>query len=224
MKTFSRTVDKVLIVLLGLALIYSLALYSTAWYRRWRAERLLEAVSSLRMGVTTQVEYERAIQPFVTNADRIRSGDSDQPLLDAYGITTLPEWIFLSTVHLPLIFGNWAVIEGTVFSVVPTFRDGRLLAIRISEAQGSGHPYGGFVTIHAGQVEHLFAGDTWAFPGYSSRPMGSGDRVIYTHVDMDDRATPEERRRALGFRFECFTAFRLCSDGRQLLDPITTND
>ena len=41
------------------------------------------------------------------------------------------------------------------------------------------------MTIHAGQVEHLFPGDTWAFPGYSSRPMGSGDRIIYTHVDMD---------------------------------------
>jgi hypothetical protein len=224
MKTFSKTVAKVLIVLLGLALIYSLALYSTAWYRRWRAERLLGAVSSLRMAVTTRVEYERAIQPFVSNADRIRSGDSDQLLPDAYGITTLPEWMFLSTVHLPLIFGDWAVIEGTVFSVVPSFKDGRLLAIRISETQGSGHPYGGFVTIHAGQVEHLFPDDTSAFPGYSSRPMESGDRVIYTHVDMDDRATPEERRRALGFRFDCFTAFRLCSDGRQLLDPITTDD
>jgi hypothetical protein len=224
MKAFSRTVAKVLVVLLGLALVYSLALYSTAWYSRWKAERLLRAVSSLRMGVTTQVEYERAIQPFVTNADRIRSGDSDQPLPDAYGITTLPEWMFQSTVHLPLIFGNWAVIEGTVFSVVPTFEDGRLLAIRISEAQGSGHPYGGVVTIHAGQVEHLFPSDTWVFQGYSGRPMGCGDRVIYTHVDMDDRATPEERRRALGFRFECFTAFRPCSDGRQLLDPITTDD
>jgi hypothetical protein len=224
MKTFSRTVAKVLIVLLGLALVFSLALYSTAWYSRWRAERLLGAVSSLRMGVTTQVEYERTIQQFVTNADRIRSGDSDQPLPDAYGITTLPEWMFLSTVHLPLIFGNWAVLEGTVFSVVPTFKDGRLSAIRIPEAQGSGHPYGGVVTLHAGQVEHLFPADTWVFPGYSSRPMGRGDTVIYTHVDLDDRATPEERRRALGFGFQCFTAFRLCSDGRQLLDPITRDD
>jgi hypothetical protein len=225
MKRVRKTVVvAVLCILVGIPLIYSLMLYTTAWYHRWRAERLLGAVNSLRVGVTTQVEYERAIQSFVSNADRIRGGDSDQPLPDAYGITTLPEWMFLSTVHLPVIFGNWAVIEGTVFSVVPTFKDGRLMVIRIAEYQGSGHPFGGFVTIHAGQVQHLFPDETEPFSGYSGRPMGRRGEIIYTHVDMDDRATPEERRRALDFQFNCFTAFRLCSDGRQLLDPVATDN
>jgi hypothetical protein len=214
----------VLCVLVGLPLVYSVALYTTAWYQRWKAERLLAAVKSLHVGVTNQAEYERAIHPFVGSADRIRDGETDQPFPGAYGIATLPEWMFLSTMHLPepieVILGKWSVVEGTLFSVVPTFKDGRLMAIRIAEQQGSGHPLGGFVTIRAGQVQHLFPDDIQAFSGYSGRPMGTDERVFYTHVDMDDRATPEERRRALDFRFSCFTAFRPCSDGRQLLDPI----
>ncbi len=224
MNKLKQSVSKVLIVLFALPLICSLALYSTAWVHRWRAERLLAAVSGLRVGVTTQIEYESAVQPFVSNAGQVRSGDNDQPLPGAHGITTLPEWMFPSTIHLPLFLGNWAVIEGTLFMVIPKFENGRLTAIRISEQQGEGHPYGGFVTIHAGQVQHLFLGDQQLFPGYSARSMGSGDQVFYTHVDLDDRATAKERRRALGFRFDCFTAFRRCSDGRQLLDPITTGD
>jgi hypothetical protein len=135
--------------------------------------------------------------------------------------------MYMSTVHLPepikMILGNWAVIEGTSFTVIPTFKDGRLIVLRIAEYQGTGHPFGGFVTIHAGQVQHLFPDDTETFSGYSGRPLGGAGR-IYTHVDIDDRATPEERRRALNFRFNCFTAFLLCSDGRQLLDPITTDN
>jgi hypothetical protein len=209
-------------------MICSLLLYTTAWYHRWKAERLLAAVKSLAVGVTTEAEYERAIHPFVSNVDHIRGGISDQPLPGAYGITTLPEWMYMSTVHSPkpiaVILGNWAVIEGTSFTVMPTFKDGRLIAIRIAEFQGNGHPFGGFVTIHAGKVQHLFADDAEMFSGYSGRPMGGAGRVMYTHVDMDDRATPEERRRALDFRFDCFTAFRLCSDGRLLLDPITTDN
>jgi len=50
--------------------------------------------------------------------------------------------------------------------------------------------------------------------------MGGSGTVIYTHVDLDDRATDEERRRALDFRFDCFTAFGRCTDGRQMLDPV----
>jgi hypothetical protein len=218
----------VLCILIGLPLIYSLTLYSTAWYQRWKSERLLAAVKNLRVGVATRAEYERAVQPFVNDTDRIRIGDTNRPLQGAYGIATLPEWMFMSTIHLPapieLILGKWSVVEGTLFCVVPTFTDGRLTSIKISEAQGSGHPFGGFVTIHAGQVQHLFPDDTQVFSGYSGHPMGTDERVIYTYVDMDDRATPEERRRALDFRFTCFTSFRPCSDGRQLLDPITTDN
>jgi len=217
----------VLCVLAGLPIICSLALYTTAWYHRWNAERLLAAVKNLHVGVTTQAEYERAIHPFVSAAYVIRNGETNQPLPGAYGIATLPEWMFASTTHLPdpiqAALGKWAVIEGTLFSVIPTFKDGKLMAIRIAEEQGSGHPFGGFVTIHAGQVQHLFPYDLEPFSGYSARRLMS-DRVIYTHVDMDDRATPEERRRALDFRFTCFTAFRPCSDGRQLIDPMTTDN
>jgi hypothetical protein len=136
--------------------------------------------------------------------------------------------MFISTIHLPApietILGKWSVVEGTVFTVIPTYKDGRLMAIRIAEEQGSGRPFGGFVTIHAGRVEHLFPDETQTFSGYSGRPMVRSDGLFfYTHVDMDDRATSEERRRALDFRFTCFTSFRPCNDGRQLLDPVITD-
>jgi len=133
----------------------------------------------------------------------------------------------MSTERLPepikAVFDKWSVVESTLFTVIPTFQDGRLMAIRIGEQQGEGHPFGGFVTIHAGRLQHLYSNDIDMFPGYTGRSMGPGDKVFYTHVDMDDRATPEERHRALDFRFSCFTALRLCRDGRQLLDPITTD-
>jgi hypothetical protein len=219
----------VLCVLVGLPLVYSVALYTTAWYERWKAERLLAAVKSLYVGITTQAEYERAIHPFVSDADRVRDGETDQPLPGAYGIATLPEWMFMSTTHLPapieLILGKWSVVEGTVFWIVPTFSDGRVTAIRIAEEQGTGHPFGGFVTIHAGQIDRRFPDDPETFSGYSASPVIRSDgTVFYTHVDIDDRATPEERRRALDFRFTCFTSFRPCNDGRQLLDPIATDN
>jgi hypothetical protein len=179
--------------------------------------------------VTTQAEYEGAIQQFVGSANRIRNGETDEPFPGAYGIATLPEWMFLSTMHLPepieVILGKWSVVEGTLFTVVPTFKDGRLMAIRIAEEQGSGHPFGGFVTIHAGQIERRFPDDPETFSGYSADPVIRSDGIVfYTQVDMDDRATSEERHRALDFKFTCFTSFRLCNDGRQLLDPITTDN
>jgi hypothetical protein len=52
------------------------------------------------------------------------------------------------------------------------------MAIQIAEQQGEGHPFGGFVTIHAGQVQHLFPDDTQEFSGYSARPMGTDERVL----------------------------------------------
>jgi len=215
-------------VVFGLPLAYPLALYSCAWYERWRAERLLAVVTSLHVGATTQAEYDRTVDRLVGSADSVRDGDTNQSIPGAFGITTLPQWVYMSTHHLPepveKVLGNWAVVEGTMFEVTPTFKDGKLTAIRISEAQGSGHPFGGFVTIHAGRLQHLFPDGIDTFSGYSGRPMGTDEQVIYTHVDMDDRATPEQRRRALDFRFGCFTALRPCSDGRQLLDPITTDN
>jgi hypothetical protein len=223
-----QTAVTVLCILIGLPLVCSLALYATAWYHRLLAERLLAATKTLNVGVTTQAEYVKVIRPFVTDADRIRGVEEDDPMTDAYVIATLPEWMFLSTVHLPeplrSVLSKWAVVEGTQFTVIPTFKDGRLMTIRIAEMQGEGHPFGGFVTVHAGQIQHLSPYDTGAFSGYSGHPMGDNGRVIYTHVVMDDRATPEQRQRALDFRFGCFTAFRLCSDGRQLLDPMITDN
>jgi hypothetical protein len=229
MKRARSATDKILIVAVGLPVICFSSLYATAWYHRWMAEELLWAARSLHVGVTTQVEYERTLQPFAKHTDRILDGDTKQPLPGAYGITTLPRWIVSSIARLPAPvqgpFWNLSVFEGTVFEVIPTFKDGKLMVIRIAEMQGEGHPFGGFVTIHAGQVRSRFSGDpTETFSGYSGVPMSFEGRVIYTHVDMDDRATSEERRRALNFRFNCFTSFRLCTDGRQLLDPIFTDN
>ncbi len=224
MKRARHRAGLLLIALVGVPLICFLALYATAWYHRWRAEELLGVARALHVGVTTQVQYERAFQPIGKYAEHILDGDTNQPLPGAFGVTTLPEWIVLFITRLPepirSPLWNWSVFEGTVFEIIPTFKDGKLMTIRIAEMQGNGHPFGGFVTIHAGQVQSLVPGDPkGTFSGYSARSMGSADKVIYTHVDVDDRATPEERRRALDFRFSCFTSFRLCDDGRQFLDP-----
>jgi hypothetical protein len=119
---------------------------------------------------------------------------------------------------------NWSVLDWALFEVEGTFRGGKLDTLYIAEMQGSGHLYGGFVTTHAGRSEHFFPGNPEVFTGYSARRMGGAGTVIYTHVDLDDRAMNEERRRALDFRFDGFTAFHRCTDGRRFLDPIVRDD
>lgn len=226
MRMLARTVP----VVIGLLFVCAAALYATAWYRRVQAEHLLAAIKKLRVGVTTEAEYEQAIRPFVADAEQVREGDAiatAQPVAGAYAITSEPLWVYRTSAHMPeaivSTLSNWAVLEWTMFTVDPTFNDGRLTSLQIGEMQGNGRPFAGFVRIHAGVVQRLWPSEPDSFPGYTAHPMGGNGRVIYTHVDMDDRATPDEQRRALDFKFSCFTALKRCSDGRQLLDPIMTD-
>ncbi len=144
----------------------------------------------------------------------------------AYAITPVPEWVWTTLNHMPepvaSSLRHWPVLEWALFSVDPTFKQGRLISLQVAELHGEGHPYAGILRIHAGVVQHLTFDDR-PFSGYSANQGGGNGKVLYTQVDMDERATPEERRRALDFRFNCFTRLRRCSDGRQLLDPVVSN-
>jgi hypothetical protein len=215
-----------LLVILASLFLCAAALYATAWYHRIQAEHLLAAVKKLKVGVTTQAEYDQVVGPFVTDANLIQ-GENGRPISEAYAVTPVPSWVWNALGHMPApiasALSNWAVLRWTLFEVGPTFKQGTLTDLTVTEMHGEGHPYAGRVRIHAGVVQQLLPYDERPFSGYSAHQGGGDGRVLYTEVDMDERATPEERRRALDFQFHCFTAFRPCSDGRQLLNPVVTD-
>jgi hypothetical protein len=217
-----------LLVVVGLLLVSAAGLYVSAWYHRWRAEQLFAAVRDLKPGVTTEAEYMNAIQPQVRYAVQAETGDPPVPVAGYLAVGNQPLVVWKMFNHLPNgvagFISNWSALQWALFDVEGTFRDGKLATLHIGEMQGSGRPYAGFVTIHAGRLESLFPGCVEVFTGYSACRMGGNGIVIYTHVDLDDRATDEEKRRALDFRFDCFTAFRRCTDGRRMLDPIVSDD
>jgi hypothetical protein len=223
-----RWIGGVLLIVFGLLLVCAAGLYASAWYQRWRAEQLFAAVRDLKPGVTTEAEYMKAIEPHIRYADQAETGNPPSPIAGYLGVGSQPLWLVKTFSSLSERLGNYNLsllpVPLTLLEVSGTFADGKLISLYVAEMQGSGHPYGGFVTIHAGRLEHLSPRYPEVFTGYSARRMGGNGTVIYTHVDLDDRATDEERRRALDFRFNCFTSFRRCMDGRQFLDPIVTDD
>lgn len=222
-----RWVGGGLLIIVGLLLVCASGLYVSAWYQRWRAEQLFAAVRDLKPGVASEAEYMKTIQPSMRYAEEAGTGDPSVPIVGYLVVGSQPLWLVKTFSSLSERFGNYnsslLPVPLTLLEVRGTFADGKLISLYVAEMQGSGHPYGGFVTIHAGRLEHLFPGYPEVFTGYSARRMGSERTVIYTHVDLDDRATDEQRRRALDFKFDCFTAFRRCTDGRQMLDPIMSD-
>jgi hypothetical protein len=187
---------------------------------------LLTAVRNLQPGVTTQAEYEREIRSLRPYFGKIYSGEQEEP--NALAIGNQPEWVLGILFKLPdsvrykLLY--WPAMDWTSFSVEPTFEGGKLSALTLTEWHGSGHPAGGRVEVHAGTINHWpTEGAEEGFMGYEAHQMRLADVPWSSHVRMDDRATPEQRRRAMDFKFECFTAFRSCADGRRILDPVITD-
>jgi hypothetical protein len=217
-----RWVGGGLLIIVGLLLVCASGLYASAWYQRWRAEQLLAAVRDLKPGVTTEAEYMKAIQPHIRYVEQAERGDPTVPIPGRYGVANQPMWLEKRLIDLSDgladVLPNWIAPEVS-FQVAATFTDGKVKALDMGEMRGVYHPVAGFVTIHAGRLERLFPEYPEVFTGYSARRMRGKDRVIYTQVDLDERATEEQRRRAIDFRFGCFTAFRRCTDGRQMLDP-----
>jgi len=216
-----------LVMVFGLLLVSAAGLYASACYHCWRAEQLLAAVRDLKPGVTTEAEYMKAIAPHVRYAEQAERGDPPVPIPGHYGVANQPAWVLRLFEQVPdrvmEFLPNWLAPE-TSFQVVATFSDGSVKTLSIAEQQGFYHPVAGFVTMHAGRLERISPQYPMAFTGYSARRMGGNGTVIYTHVDLDDRATEEERRRALDFRFDCFTAVHRCTDGRQMLDPVYVDE
>jgi hypothetical protein len=226
--TLKRRILAGLLIVLMLPVVCVTALYASAWYHRWRAEQLLAIVQKFEPGVTTQDEYEKAIRPLLPYTDRSYSKINGYvvEMPDTLAVESPSEWLgeVYSRLPDPILdwLMKWPVTEGTVFWVQPTFKDGMLVAMRIYELRGSGHPFGGDVEIREGQVDHWFDDiPEEKFNGYQVRRMGLPDMPPwFSGVRMDDRATPEQRRRAMNFKFACFTSFRSCDDGRRVLDPV----
>lgn len=222
--TWRRWMMRGALVVFGLLLVCAAGLYASAWYHRWRAEQLFAAVRDLMPGVTTEAGYMRAIEPLMPYAVRVET--EDNKALDAgyVAVGNQPAWVWHVLNIFPERFevwaSKWSVMEWTLFKVDGTFGDGKLMILSMAELQGSGHHYGAVARVHAGRLKQLFPGYPRVFGGYSARRLNGNGKVIFTHVDLDERATVEERRRALDFRFDCFTAFRSCTDGRRMLDPI----
>ena len=224
MKRWKKVVASLLVVAVGIPLLFSVTMYAYAWCQRLRAERLLAIVRTIKPGVTTQGEYMEAMQP--PESDPLDLYQNDE----AKGyrvVVNAPQW-FLNHVGLPSGRDDmWSVMQdklanhATGIVVIPSFKDGVVSRIHVWEMHGvCTHRCGGSVIYEAQRFE---TSDNFGenFNGYASwqGSISAGTPPWVVAVDMDERASAEQVRRAFDFEFHCFTDFHVCEDAREYLDP-----
>lgn len=189
---------------------------------------MLAAVKQLKVGVTTKREYAVIMAPTLRHAQPITSGSTNgrDLVVDGAGyIEAFPEWwdpvLRALSDHLHESLEKFTIFNPPTFFITPTFEDGTLRELAVREWWGNGHPGGGSAIFFAGSPAAYFRDQhVLASGGYFLRQSYLADNVMYSStVMLDDRATSEERSRALDFRFECFTSLIVCADGTRILNP-----
>ena len=222
MRRWAKVVARVLIVVVAVPLLFLATVDASAFYYRWRAEKLLAVLKTVRPGVTTEAEYLRLVHPFELDPAYFTIGDKVVP--GAVAIADRSDWMENALYfrrglieHLQ----NWHVIPfGADFTVVPSYEDGMVsrLELRVMTPVCC-HGMGASVHWSASRYE---GSDPWFqgnFSGYELSEEGPDRKPWDFFVTMDERATPEERNRALNLNFRCFTRFSMCDAASMYADP-----
>lgn len=223
MRRWAKVLARILIVVVAMPLLFGAAIYASAWYYRGQAEKLLSVLKTVRPGVTTQTEYLRLIHPFEAASYEVRVDDKVLP--GALAIGNRPELIqHVLRVREGLLdrLLSWHVIPPlAAFSVTPSYQNGVVWRLYLdNETPITGHAPGAFVRWAALRYEADGAEFQGPFSGYRMSQMGvAGGPPWEFFVSLDERATSDEAKHALDFRFECFTEIRGCSDAREYLQP-----
>lgn len=232
-----RALFSLLAVLIAAPLLFAVATYAGAWYYRIQAEKLLACVRSLQLGVTSEAEFLKVIQPLQLKVSDHREVVKDNPskITYEYRFYNVPNWALALFDQIPecvkpvvsRLMLNW-----TMFSASLEFEGGKLTKLHVFAFQGEGHPFSGSVTIYAGRasIPEVLWAEPEKYRGYFVQSSdlfedGEGHPLphpvpFHRHVWFDERATAEQRRRALEFHLECFTSLAGCRDASRILDPV----
>lgn len=205
-------------------------------YRRWQASRLLAEVREFHPGVTTEAQALSVLKPFSGYAvvsDRRR--DTVVVHEVEYQLYNTPAWTASVATHLRLLPLH-VMLPCTLFIVDLEFAGGRLFSIHINEMQedhpGYAHPNAAVVTITSRQFgalpESPFGRLPLKFNGYSEHSQSTGrldergDLTAFSccherFIEMDERATPQQRKRALNFQLHCMTSIAQCKSDHEIL-------
>jgi hypothetical protein len=234
MKTFARIIIGSVATCVALVLAMALCLYGAAWQHRGRAERMLATARTFQPGVTTEEQFHKAMSPWASyQSFGIESTSKATSRVEVYGIANYPDWLPKYSERCPyflLRLLGTATLPGTVFGLSPRFSNGKLVLLHVSESQAGVdgiHPFYVDVSIYARSAE---ANDPRIedanFSGYRVIPyIQSFDErpekswVIREYVDLDDRATGQQKKQALDFKLECFTDIHGCRDANKILQP-----
>lgn len=235
-----RALFSLLAVLIAAPLLFAISMYAGAWYYRIQAEKLLACVRSLQPGVTTETDFLKAIRPLHLKVSEHREVAKDDPLKVSYDyyFFNFPSWTHTLVDHIPepvMPVVDHLMLDWTMFSASLQFEGSKLTKLHAYEYQaifGGGHPFSGTVTIYAGRVSEQEA--DWSYPsnfeGYNVRSLDitedqNGQTLaralpFHRYVYLDERATSEQRRKALEFHLECFTSLAGCRDASRILNPV----
>jgi hypothetical protein len=223
MRRGSKIAAGLLTVAVGIPLLIIGAINANAWYYRWRAEHLLTVLKTVRPGVTTATEYLQLIQPFETCSGEIRIDDKLVP--GALAIGNRSSWIedilMAGNSFLDDLLAYRVIPPDADFAVVPTYAGGVVSQIELHAFSGvSGHPPGARVSWSASKYERDNAGYEEFRQGYYVSQEGLSGRAPWIFfISMDERATSDERSRALNLQFQCFTRFSGCQDAGMYVQP-----
>lgn len=226
MRLWKKVVVGALAVVVGVPVLFVATINASAWYYRGRAIKLLAVLKNVRPGVTTEAEYLRAVAPLDTHmAAALSAEPKDAVVPGEIDIGNWPTWmwkrLYLCYPAVTWLTEHRIVPDPAEFFVVPEFSGGLVSRLMVHEWQGNGRPFGGSVRIMAIGFER--ANDLTVAPpfaGYSVRQRHLEDGTLwYSFVGLDERATTEERSRALDFSFRCFTDLGSCGDGGKMLQP-----
>jgi len=226
MSRWRKAVLAIVVVAVAVPTLFVGAMYASAWYYRWRAQKFLAVVRNMEPGVTTETAYLKAVAPF--NNNELKMFDSNnKPMpyngaIDISNLPSLPEMAYrlmfeaedLSVIHrlLPASIN---------FMVIPSFQDGIVSELDVKEMMAvSGHPPGANVRWYAQRFE---GGDSWLMvdsSGYHKSQMGVTNKAPWEFfIAMDERATRDERDHTLNLQFRCFTKAGGCVDAHEYLEP-----
>ena len=223
MSRWRKVVVVTIAVVVAMPIFYVGAIYASAWYHRWRAQQLLAVLKTVRPGMTTQAEYMRLVHPFEAVSEWLLVDNKALP--GAISLSNRANWIEDLQNERLARFDNllsWRVIPPYVgLSVIPSFEGGVVSKLDIEEMTAvAGHPPGAFVHWDAQRFEGSDSRVFDGFSGYSRGQMGVVDQPPWEFfVTMDERATPDERSRALDIQFRCFTKVTGCLEAREYFQP-----
>jgi hypothetical protein len=214
-----RWVGGGLLIIVGLLLVCAAGFYASAWYQRWRAEQLFAVIKTMTPGITTEVEYMRAVGPLASSSRQF-GGLQPRTLY----IANYPKWLdsVCFSDRLRYACDSMARIMpvGTLFAADPTFVNGKLVILGIWEGQIPLRSHCcDRVVFYARRYENNDSDLPKTFDGYLVSHAGEGISMWLTTVQLDERATPPERNSALDFSFRCFTTYRTCGDAALYLQP-----